>query len=283
MNVKNFFKRTKECHINKLETSNTRKYVYKQEVTNKKIYRFISFGVISTLITLSILRTCFPQDIISINQVSQYTLQNLRTKLEYTKDENKDVDSYISVNKKIALTFDDGPTNVNGGTMYLLEGLKERNIIVSFFLMGKQVEAYPELVREIYELGHLIGNHTYSHVNLMELTDTQIIEELEKTNELIEAITGEKVAYMRPPFGAWDNNREHLTGMMNVMWDIDPKDWNTNNTSLIVQKVVTNVKENDIILLHDGYKSSADAAFLIIDILQEKGYEFVTVDKLLIL
>ena len=87
--------------------------------------------------------------------------------------------------------------------------------------------------------------------------------------------------YMRPPFGLWQRNLEMEIEVLPVMWTIDPLDWTTENVDEIVNKVVTEAEENDIILLHDCYDSSVDAALRIIDILQKKGFEFVTVDQLI--
>ena len=101
------------------------------------------------------------------------------------------------------------------------------------------------------------------------------------TNEVITGITGEEVSYMRPPFGAWPKKLEWELDVMPVMWTIDPLDWTTNNEDEIVNKVVTQAKENDIILLHDCYESSVNAALRIVDILQKEGFEFVTVDELI--
>ncbi len=101
------------------------------------------------------------------------------------------------------------------------------------------------------------------------------------TNEVITRITGEEVSYMRPPFGAWQKTRRGDLDVMPVMWTIDPLDWTTNNEDEIVNKVVTQAEENDIILLHDCYESSVNAALRIVDILQKEGFEFVTVDELI--
>ena len=106
-------------------------------------------------------------------------------------------------------------------------------------------------------------------------------EEILMTNEVITGITGEEVSYMRPPFGAWQKKLEWELDVMPVMWTIDPLDWTTNNEDEIVNKVVTQAKENDIILLHDCYESSVNAALRIVDILQKEGFEFVTVDELI--
>ena len=130
--------------------------------------------------------------------------------------------------------------------------------------------------------GHLIGNHTYHHVEITKVSDEKAREEIELTDQVICSITGEHVEYMRPPFGLWQRDLELEIEVMPVMWTIDPLDWTTENVDEIVNKVVTEAEENDIILMHDCYGSSVDAALRIIDILQKKGYEFVTVDQLIL-
>ena len=157
---------------------------------------------------------------------------------------------------KIALTFDDGPNP--SSTPVLLDGLAGRNVKVTFFVIGENVVKYPKVVSREAEEGHIIGNHTYSHVDLTKMSQEMTECELGKTNTAIEEITGKKTEYMRPPYGAWKKETE------------------------IVNKVVTETEENDIILLHDCYLSSVKAALRIIDIMQAKGYEFVTVDELLL-
>ena len=182
--------------------------------------------------------------------------------------------------KYIALTFDDGPHPVY--TPMLLEGLKKRGVKVTFFLMGSAVEKYPDIVKQIADDGHLIGNHTFHHVGL-ENADTALIEsEVVSANELIEKIAGERPQFIRPPFGQCDDGIESDTGMICVLWSIDPQDWCTKDASKVVKRVMANAKDNGIILLHDQYKTSVMAAFTIIDELQKEGYEFVTVDEILL-
>ena len=131
----------------------------------------------------------------------------------------------------------------------LLDGLAGRNVKVTFFVIGENVVKYPKVVSREAEEGHIIGNHTYSHVDLTKMSQEMTECELEK---------------------------------IAVLWNVDPLDWNTDNETEIVNKVVTETEENDIILLHDCYLSSVKAALRIIDIMQAKGYEFVTVDELLL-
>lgn len=189
-------------------------------------------------------------------------------------------ESGVKEKPSIAITFDDGPSSRYTGR--LLDGLKERSVKASFFLIGENAEENPVLVERIYKEGHLIGNHTYSHVQMTHLSEEAAVREIEKTDQVISAITGEHVAYMRPPFGAWQRELEVRMEVLPVLWPVDPLDWTTENVDEIVSKVVTEVEEGDIILLHDCYASSVEAALRIVDILQKEGYEFVTVDRLLI-
>lgn len=180
--------------------------------------------------------------------------------------------------KKIAITFDDGPSEACTGR--LLDGLKKRQVKASFFVLGQNVDNYPELAKRIVQEGHLIGNHTYDHVELSKTDDVKAKEELKKASDAIFKATGTYPEYMRPPYGECRRKLEDSVDMLLVRWSIDPRDWDTGNTDEIVKKVVTSVGENDIILLHDCYDSSVDAALKIIDILEKEGYEFVTVDEL---
>lgn len=185
----------------------------------------------------------------------------------------------VTDGRKIAITFDDGPHPYY--TQQLLDGLKDREVRATFFVMGKHVEQCPELIERMHDEGHLIGNHTYSHIQLSRSNGETFKEELIRTNELIEELTGQEVQYVRPPYGSWDKKFEKELNMFPVLWTIDPLDWCSDNVACIVQKVTSKAKENSIILMHDEYKSTVTAALQIIDALQEEGYEFVTVDEIL--
>ena len=232
------------------------------------------YGIISFL--------CFTWLLVSWGVVSNGRIELIKMN-EETVEASYDTggtDAQHQEKQKIALTFDDGPHP--SGTPVLLDGLAERNVKVTFFVIGENAVKYPKLLTREAEEGHIIGNHTYSHVDLTKMSQEAAECELEKTNAAIEAVTGKKTEYMRPPYGAWEKEMEEKTGMMAVLWNVDPLDWNTDNETEIVNKVVTETEENDIILLHDCYLSSAKAALRIIDIMQAKGYEFVTVDELLL-
>lgn len=196
-------------------------------------------------------------------------------------NKTKPVDAAVEVSEKpkIAITFDDGPSVY---TEELLDGLKDRGVKATFFVIGKSAVSYPDIVKRESNEGHLVGNHTYNHVEITKIGDKKAREEIEKTNTVLKEMLGKEIEYVRPPFGAWQKKLEQEMNVLPVMWSIDPLDWTTENVDEIVNKVVTEAKENDIILLHDCYQSSVQAALRIIDILQKEGFEFVTADELLL-
>lgn len=181
--------------------------------------------------------------------------------------------------KKIALTFDDGPHPVY--TEQMLDVLKAEQVPATFFLLGQNIEGQEEIVKKIAEEGHLIGNHTFHHVQITGLSKEQACEEIEKTSCLIEELTGKGTEYVRPPFGTWNEGLESNLNLIPVMWTIDTLDWTTQNVDSIVNHVMKNAGENDIILMHDSYESTVQAVKRIITLLKAEGYEFVTIDEML--
>ena len=180
---------------------------------------------------------------------------------------------------KVALTFDDGPSSKY--TPLLLDGLKERNVHVTFFLLGKNVKQNQKLVERMHKEGHLLGNHTYNHVQLDKISETTAKQEILKTNNEIYEAAGIYPEYMRPPYGAWKKNMELCVEMFPVFWDIDTLDWKSQNVEAILSAVGEQPADGSIILMHDEYETSVDAALLLVDRLKEKGYEFVTADELI--
>lgn len=180
--------------------------------------------------------------------------------------------------KQIALTFDDGPNGIY--TAKLLDGLKERNVKVTFFIMGENIKGNEELVKRMYEEGHLLGNHTYSHVDLEKMSFEKAYDEIQTTNAWIYNLTGYEAEYIRPPFGSWTDKLKEETDMSIVMWNVDPLDWRDQNSAVIAKRILSKVKSGDIVLLHDIYNSSVEAAFQVIDELKKQGYTFVRVDEL---
>ena len=180
---------------------------------------------------------------------------------------------------RIALTFDDGPSPLY--TERLLDGLKERGVVATFFVTGENAQSCPDLIRREKADGHLIGNHTYSHIQLTSDNKEVFREELVKTNKILKAITGENVTYIRPPYGSWDKSLEQDLNMFPVLWNVDPLDWCTPDAGLVMSRVLQQVEDGDIILLHDYYDTSVTAALMIVDEMKKQGYEFVTVEEIL--
>lgn len=181
--------------------------------------------------------------------------------------------------KRIALTFDDGPHPIY--TPQMLELLKEEQVPATFFLLGENVELYGDVVKEIAKEGHLIGNHTYHHVQITSLPMDEACREIQETSDLIEELTGNGTEYVRPPFGTWNRDLEERLNLIPVMWSIDTKDWTTQNVDWIVQEATKNAEDHDIILMHDSYQSTVDAVGRVIEQLEAEGFEFVTVDEII--
>lgn len=181
---------------------------------------------------------------------------------------------------KIALTFDDGPNPLY--TEKLLDGLKKRNVKVTFFMLGENIEKNPEIVKRVAKEGHLIGNHSYKHEELSKMPVEQVCAQLSKTYNMIYELTGNETCFVRPPYGAWKKSYDCDINMIPVLWTVDTLDWTTSDVNAIVNKVVNKERENDIILMHDAYESSVQASFQIIDYLLDKGYDLVTVDKIIL-
>ena len=169
--------------------------------------------------------------------------------------------------KLIALTFDDGPRRST--TTELLDGLAQRGVKATFFLIGAQVEANRDVVRRMDREGHQIGIHTYDHVKLTDLSKTDFDAQVEKTR-----------AVLRPPYGMLDDSVKAWAGCPIILWSIDPEDWSDQNADRVVQEVVSQARDGGIILMHDIFPESVDAALRIVDALHAQGYYFCTIEEL---
>lgn len=179
--------------------------------------------------------------------------------------------------KYVALTFDDGPRR--GTTERLLDGLKERGAKATFFLIGQQIEDNAALVARMAEEGHQIGNHTWSHQRLDGILPDEAAQEVARTEAALEALLGGGEYWLRPPYGQVAEGVE--LGVPMVKWCVDPRDWESRDTEKVTRAILDCAEPNSIILLHDIYSTSVDAALRVVDRLQEEGYWFVTVEELL--
>lgn len=186
----------------------------------------------------------------------------------------------IDKNKKmIALTFDDGPNGAN--TNEILDILEKNNSVATFFVVSRRLDADKKVLKRMVDLGCQIGNHTANHKDLTKLSDEQIKAEVDLVSDKIKNITGNAPTIVRVPYGAVNDNVTQNIDYPIIMWNIDTKDWKTKNVEAIKKEVLGKVKDGDIILMHDLYKTTKDACKQIIPALIEQGFQLVTVDELL--
>lgn len=200
--------------------------------------------------------------------------------LETTKSLETSSNTKVYSDKKlIALTFDDGPNAIT--TPILLDGLAKRNVKATFFMLGTCMEENPDIVKRIYQDNHGIGNHSYSHKNLIKLNNDEAKIQYDKPNEILNSIIGTVSTAFRPPYGNYNDDIKAFSDTPIVLWNIDPQDWKYKDTEKVANHIINKAKDGDIILLHDIYDTSVKATFKIIDTLKEEGFTFVTIDQLI--
>ena len=182
------------------------------------------------------------------------------------------------IQKEIAITFDDGPKR--GTTDVLLDGLKERNVSATFFLIGIQVSGLEDLVQRMDEEGHQIGNHTFSHVNLNTLDAYKQNKEITMCSQNIRQCVEREQVCVRPPYGEVNECLRAWIGTPLILWSVDTNDWTGKTADEIADYIVSEATAGDIILLHDIYENSVQGALMAIDRMQAQGYVFVTVEKM---
>ncbi|MCD8084260.1 MAG: polysaccharide deacetylase family protein [Clostridiales bacterium] len=181
----------------------------------------------------------------------------------------------------VALTFDDGPSA--SATLRILEALSQNGGRATFFMVGRQVTKYPDVVRSVAASGSEIGNHTYDHVAMTKEDPTELAEQLSKNNQTISSVCGVAPVLMRPVGGAQSDTGMTVVGAVSmpaVLWSVDTLDWKTRDAQSTIAAVLDTVQDGDIILMHDLYDATAEAAETIIPELTERGYQLVTVSEL---
>ena len=183
----------------------------------------------------------------------------------------------------IALTFDDGPSGAI--TEKLLDGLAARNVKATFFLCGYRIEKFPEIAQRMAEEGHELGLHSNRHDYMQHMTREEALDDLAECQSILTESTGVSARLFRPPGGLYSQallaaSRE--LGLSVVFWSVDPHDWDKEKSSQVLPYLLSHASAGDIILMHDEFQTSVEAAMEIIDNLLAKGYTFVTVDELTI-
>ncbi|MFJ4829797.1 polysaccharide deacetylase family protein [Streptomyces sp. NPDC088747] len=183
--------------------------------------------------------------------------------------------------KCLALTFDGNPGEP---TDRLLDLLDQYGAPSTFFLEGRKIHEHPEVVRRIADEGHELGNHTWTHARLTEISDARVRDELNRTGEAITGLTGRRPTLMRPPEGRTDDRVSRVTeelGLAQILWTVTAKDYRTTDSALITERVLDGADRDGIILLHPLRKGTVPAMPRILRELTARGYSFVTVSQLL--
>ncbi len=183
----------------------------------------------------------------------------------------------------IAMTFDDGPSAKL--TPHLLDILKERNMHVTFFVLGEMVKPHPEILKRAVAEGHEIGNHSWDHPDLAKKSDDFVRSQLDRTKDEITAAIGKPVTLMRPPYGSLSKEQRRWVhddlGYTIILWDVDPLDWKRPGPSVVEQRILEGTRNGSIILSHDIHPGTVEAMPDTFDKLLAKGYKFVTVSELI--
>lgn len=208
-------------------------------------------------------------------------------KQQYLKIEKKDSVSVPKnmrdikqfMNKKlIAFTFDDGPSNV--ATNKLLDNLDKYQARVTFFVLGSRVDNYKETLKKAYDMGNLIGSHTYHHKDLLTLSSYDVMKEIRQTNDKMKQIIETDIKYLRPPYGNINAEIKEFSNMYTILWDLDTEDWKYKDQNTIANYIISNAHDGAIVLLHDLYETSVDGALQAMEQLEKEGYAFVTIEEM---
>ncbi|WP_158553747.1 polysaccharide deacetylase family protein [Absiella sp. AM29-15] len=192
----------------------------------------------------------------------------------------KQKDQNIDPNKPmIAFTFDDGPSDL---TLKLMDAFDKYDANATFFMVGPNVERRSDVVKEMYARGFQLGNHTWTHEKeLTRLTHAQLMKEIYDTQDAIFKACGHDADYLRPPYGSYDTNVLKASIMPVAYWGVDSEDWKSRNVDSIKKEILKSVFDGAIILEHDIYGTSVDAAIELLPELKAKGYQIVSLDTLM--
>ncbi len=241
----------------------------------KKRYYFDMDGILQTG-TVIIDKKTYELD--TDGSLKDYTPKKKSSKKKSSgKSDTSDKSGTSTAKKSVALTFDDGPSSF---TDRLLDCLEENNAKATFFMVGTEIASFPDEVKRMKKLGCELGNHTYDHKDLATLSSDEISSEIARVDEQLVNLTGEGASVVRPPYGSVNDTVKSTVGTPMILWSIDTLDWKTQDVESTVEEVMNNVKDGSIILMHDIFSTSVDAAEILIPQLIEEGYQLVTVHEL---
>ena len=180
--------------------------------------------------------------------------------------------------KAIAFTFDDGPSGEK--TNRLVQILEENKAHATFFMVGNRMEAGASVIRNVLNKGNEIGSHSYAHKNVKRQRVEDIVSDEEKTKEIYKSITGQDLLYTRPPYGNVNKSIKEALDTTFINWNVDTEDWLHRDKNYIVNHILENVKDGDIVLMHDVYDTTIDAVEEVLPKLYAAGYQVVSISEL---
>lgn len=199
----------------------------------------------------------------------------------FEEPKKEEVEKPVVTKPMIAITYDDGPHPQN--TLKILDILNKYNAKATFFMLGENVKRNSWIPRKVAEQGSQIGTHSWNHPNLNKLDKKDISFQIDNSSKIIEENSGQVVKLFRPPYGNANQMVRDIAKEKNkaiILWNIDTEDWKSKDAKKVTEHVLNNVKEGDIVLMHDIYSSTVEASEEIIKVLTERGYELVTVSEL---
>ena len=267
-------------------------YYFSTRIVNIKfnIFEFMSYYPSPSLTTSTISYDLKTKEVIDLEEIIE-DIPVVILSQENQKDMSKEVSSMdkdiemvgsernIDPNKPmVALTFDDGPNK--GTTIPILDTLKEYNGVGTFFILGNRVKNNESVLKRMVSEESEIGNHSFNHKQLTTISSAEVKSQIDKTQDVILEVIGSKPRVMRPTYGSYNSNLRSQIDMPMILWSIDTLDWKSKDANLIATHVLDNVKDGDIILMHDIYSSTAEAVEILVPELLSRGYQLVTVSEL---
>ena len=194
--------------------------------------------------------------------------KNYKNKNIYKIDPNKPT---------VMFTFDDGPSSTT--TPQLLDILKKNKVHATFFQLGSRMEYNREITKRAIDEGHTVGSHSYNHINLKKATPQVISEEVSRTENLYQEITGTNYKYFRVPYGSYNQTVKDIINHPIILWNEDPRDWESRDTNTIVDMVLNHLHDGSLYVMHDIYQSTVDAIDILLPELYSRGYQVLSLEE----
>lgn len=269
---------------------NDSKYIIKEELLKK--YKNLKISTVDKIIDNSLIGIDLEYINIYFNPTEFNNLleikipnDNIKFKINITREQTNKVFNKIETKRRIidpndkviALTFDDGPSIY---TDEIIEYLHENDCNGTFFVLGNKVKIYSDIVKKSISYGNEIGNHSYNHKWLIKLSENEILDQINKTQTILKEIAGYTPTILRPTYGSTNNIIKNKTNLDIVLWNVDTMDWKYKSVNKIVARATKNLKDGNIILMHDTKYRTLEAIKKIVPILKENNYTCVTISEL---